>query len=250
MKSFISPVLILFILFTFTSCKERLVKDMMQFDQAFIPAFYYVYKNDVDKAQIAMLQLNRQWQTFNTKYTDKVVFSESWQESIRLIDQWLEGSNCALKDGHLEEALFQLDHARYEMADIRWRANIPYYLDYVWDLEGAIDVAVQTATDPMIDLMDWRDFVEISGEVQDAYIQLSLQTIDKQLLHSSTINPPLFKKRQLELKEKIDAFITAVDCADGCLFAEAAQQLEPAYLNFLMLFGDFESIQTYYAYQK
>ena len=133
------------------------------------------------------------------------------------------------------------------MMDIRWKADVDYYLDYVWDLEGSIGVAVDVSTDLMLDLLTWKEFYTISQSVLEAWEVLEQQDLDPEFFDLEKNNQLSFSLRKERLHMAIIDFLDAVDCANACKFEEAALLLEPAYFDFLALFGDFESAKTYYA---
>ncbi|MEM1321873.1 MAG: hypothetical protein AAGG75_16555 [Bacteroidota bacterium] len=248
MRSFLQPLLI--VLFFFVgACNAPLLKqEMVQFDRAFIPVFYYSYVGDVESAQKALPLLQRQWQKVRMDFEQASTASDDWQESIRLIGAWIEEAHCALRDGEAERALFQLDHARYELMDLRWREGInDYYLDYAWELEATIDIAISTSSDPMLKLLDWKEFVAISEDVNSSWQALQAQTVDQQLYRIKGAKMLLLKERQQAMNTAILNFLRSVESADRLEFAATAKALEPAYLNYINLFGDFESIQTFYA---
>ncbi len=249
MKPLIKWISLLLFIVSLSTCANPtvLVKDMAAFDRAYIPVFYYTYNNQQEEAKKAMLYLNQQWGHFSKKYSKAYASSEDWMESIRRMAVWIDGAKCALEDGDTQQAFFQLDHARYELMDIRWRGNIDYYLDYVWDLEATISIAKEVANDPMLELMDWNDFIMISKDVQTAYEEMAEQKMNMGRYNMSNSKQLVLIEKQKELKTSIDAFLDAVNCADGCVFAEKSIEMESAYLNYLHVFGDFESVQRFYA---
>ncbi len=243
---------IAFFLLVSTACnKDDVVKDMVEFDRAFIPAYYYSSLGNLESAEKSMFLLDAKYQKFNAKYGNKKPQSDDWNESIRLVGAWLEETKCALKDGNAQRAQIQLDHARYELMDLRWRENVnDYYLDYVWDLEASIDVVVQTSSDPMIELLSWNEFEPMCNEVLISWMNLKQRPIDHALFECSEGMDREVNFQKEKLNYAINNFEYAMGSADRCDITEAALALEPAYLNFMAMFGDFESVQSYYALKE
>jgi hypothetical protein len=253
MKKISRSFLFLLILTSFFSCTDdHLREDMIQFDRAFIPVFYYTSLGNVEAAEAAMYPLRAKWQHYQSSYhRQEREWSEDWKENIRMVGAWLEDANCALQEKDAYRALVQLDHARYELVDLRSRAHVQnYYLDYLWDMEASMYYAIETATDPMIDLMEFNEFKMMSEEVSKAWVLVQQKSIDEGLFPDIAGQNLLLDERKSKLGMAVNDLLQSVKTADRCQFAEAAQAIEPAYLNYLALFGDFESAKTHYALKK
>jgi hypothetical protein len=253
MKKLTRSFLFLLVLLSFLSCADdHLREDMIQFDRAFIPVFYYTSVGDVEAAEIAMYPLRAKWQHYQSIYhRQEREWSEDWKENIRMVGAWLDDANCALQEKDAYRALIQLDHARYELVDLRSRAHVQnYYLDYLWDMEASMYYAIETATDPMIDLLEFNEFQMMSEDVSKAWALVLQKSIDEGLFPFGYEESRQLDERKNKLDLTVNALLKAVNTADRCQFAEAAQAIEPAYLNYLALFGDFESAKTYYALKK
>lgn len=249
MKNFIQVSFALLFVFSLNSCSDSAVKEsMVQFDQAFIPAWYYAYTGDLDGAQKAIIPLTRKWERFQKAYSDPIYQKADWTESIRLTGNWIEEAECALEDGELQRALVQLDHARYELMDLRFIYEIDgYYLDAVWNLETTIAIATETAVDRKLKLLEWEEFVDLSKAVNAAWQDLLREPFDPAVFEMTQAEKLLFARRKSDLNNAIQNYLEAVDTADGDRFEIAAQNMEPAYLNFLTSFGDFENLKTFWA---
>ncbi len=248
MQSIIKTLCILSLIFIISSCNNEVLKPaMVEFDQAFIPVFYYSYIGDMEAADRAMLLLDRKWQQLNIEFDKHAMSTHNGIETFQMIDAWLEEANCAIQNKDSSLALIQLDHARYEMVDFRWREGMTYYLDKLWDLEATIDIAVQTVNDPLLDLMEWPEFIPMCYDVEDAWKELSNTKMDERVFNFTPEQKKSLATRHADLAFFIKNFLDTIDCADSCKVAEAANQMEAAYLEYMYLFGDFESTKSYFA---
>jgi len=250
MKNNIQRILFaLLLLFTFGSCNDNEVKQqMVDFDRAFIPAFYYTYIGDMQKAETAMYPVNAKWQKFKQHYNKHSYGNTEWDETIHMVNNWLEFANSTIREKDADQALIFLDHARYELSEIRWKEGITnYYLDDIWELESSIDVIIQTSNDPMIDLLEWNQFKELCTDLEVTWQRIVKQQIDADLFQLNPNQVIDFNYRKRILNNQIDELMTAVESADRCQFAEAALNLEPAYLNLVIPLGNFEATETYFA---
>lgn len=236
------------LLFIMSSCNEETLKPaMVDFDQAFIPVLYYTYVGDMESAERAMLVLDRRWKKLNSEFDKHAMSTHNGIETFQMVGTWLQEADCAIQNKDTLLALIQLDHARYEMVDFRWREGISYYLDKVWDLEATIDIAVQTVNDPMLDLMEWPEFIPMCYDVENAWKEMSKVQVDETLYGFSKSDKEQITLRLADLEFYIQNFMNTIDCADSCKVAEAANLMEAAYLDYLYLFGDFESSKSYFA---
>ena len=84
-----STTILLSLVIVTTSCEApALQKEMVLFDQAFIPAFFYTYSGDATRAQTAMYPLIATWKKNKKQYAPLLPKQEDRQESIRMVDAW------------------------------------------------------------------------------------------------------------------------------------------------------------------
>lgn len=239
----------IFLIITLVSAcdTDKLENVMIEFDRAFIPVFYYTYNEDLAEASKAMFVLERKWELFNYKIEKHSLTGHNWEESFVMISAWLEEANCAIKNQDADLALIQLDHARYELMDLRWREGMTYYLDKVWDLEATIDIVAQVSSSDMLELIDWKAFRLMTFDVEDAWNDVSNSSWEKQNFKFNSSEKKEEFNRKLALGFAIKNFTIAVDYADSCDIVTAAKQMEKSYLEYISVFGDFDSTKTFYA---
>ena len=236
-------ILALTIIMVLTSCEEKdLVKEMVDFDQLFIPAYYFAYTNDMDRAKVATFPLKKKWNSIAKIYGERENVDEDWKGTFRLVGFWIDEAEISINEKEAMRCRIQLDHARYELMDLRWREKIGYYLDFVWDFEATMDIVVETAIDPMMGLMDWHEFQMCCEEMNLQWLELSNKVPDGDLFHFTGDDWVNLNHAINDMNREMEYLMIAVDTADGCQFSEAAKLVEQSYLNFLYIFGDFDSI--------
>lgn len=240
------------IIFALSACVSPTIKkDMVKFDEAFIPAWYYTYIGDLDNARRAMLPLLNTWKQFEKKYTAQLIANEDRSESMRRVGIWLDEANCAILDEEVSRSTVHLDHARYEMMELRYLIGInDYYLDKVWDLESSIVLLIDYATDDMLGLLEWQEFREVAQDMQKAWKEVLKAQPDPELFELTETQALRLAENKLKLNIAIDEFLNQLETADGRCFGPAAEDIKPAYVNFMKVYGDYKTIQTYYAFAK
>lgn len=248
MPYFLKHLFLLSFMFIVSTCNTDDFKPaMVEFDQAFIPVFYYSYLGDLESAQKAMLVLDSKWNKLSIEFDKHAMSYHNGLESFQMVDAWLEDAHCAIENRDSLRALIQLDHARYEMMDFRWREGMTYYLDKVWELEATIDIVVQTVNDPMLSLLEWPEFHLMCYDVENAFNELKQTPMEKDFFSFTPVDKRLLMDRFYALEVSIKDFIALTEQPDDCTIVEAAKEMETAYLEYLFLFGDFESAKSYFA---
>ena len=248
MQKILKYFLILSFVFIANGCNSDDLKPAMAaFDQAFIPVLYYSHYGDLESAQKAMLVLDRKWETLSVELHKHATSYHKGPELIQLITAWLEEARCAIEYKDPLRALIQLDHARYEMTDFRWREGMVYYLDKVWDLEAAIDIVVQTVNDPKLDLLEWSEFMPMCYEVEIALDELMQTPMEKDLFGFTATDELRLTSQLSVLHFSIKNFIVATEYGDSGVVAEAANKMQTAYLEYIYLFGEFEPTTSFFA---
>lgn len=248
MKMFIPSVLVACLVLGSAGCNVRTVKKgMIQFDQAFIPVFYYTYHGDMPRAKEAILFLEFQWQRFRNQYQATLPENEDWQESFRLIDDWLGDAYFTIDFNERDLALVQLEHVRFELMQLRDRNRIDYYIDYLYDFQLAMGLVAETAEDERLCLLEWSEFEELVREANTAWIAVRDHRPDAELFEFDAHQLNRLAECKSAVGTALERFNELVREADRQQVALAARAMEAKTLDLLLPFGHFESTQTYYA---
>lgn len=244
-------VLVVMLITMASSCEEKaeqtLTKDMVEFDQAFVPVLYYVMKGDMDMARKSVFYLNHNWQRFYQKYKQIQAENDDWQESLRMTDAWLADAFYAIDASAPRDAFMFLDHVRYQFIDFRFQQDMAYDLDKLWEFEATLDVVGEVAVDQMLCLLEYCEFEELVDDMNQAFADLE-STKFQDLLSEWNETQWLVHKAQIKnLKSTLTIFNQAVEEADQEELAITATYLQRAYLDYLYSFGDFLSSKTYFA---
>ncbi len=228
---------------------SKVEQAMVEFDEAFIPVYYYTYINDLERAEKAFTVLDLKYQHLYSDFEQATTEAHEWRTSFQMLAGWLDEAQFAIRENNADLALLQLDHARYELMDLRWREDVPYYLDKVYDLEAAIDLVVEVSTDPMLELYEWGELETMIEDLEEAWREVHLANVDPKMFNFSNQKKVKEEDRKFNLGLAIKTFVIAAEYADTTVVANAAYNLEVAYLDYLYIFGDFEATKTYYAFK-
>lgn len=235
--------LYLVLLFTSLACSpEEIEEQMVDFDRSFIPVWYYIEMDNYTQATLAFANLEEAWTEFRQTANPYTNNSRQWKRSLGQVDDWMATTSEAIQAEEKVLAINQLDHARYELMDWRWRWKMDYFLDKVWDLEASIDVAKSVAFNLTLDSEEWEQYQKANEDIRKSWEQLQLKQADPELHQLSAHDIQNLQIRHQELGDLIRAYLKEGQCMEACEYEDAIQSLHFAFLNYLKTFGDFTTI--------
>lgn len=230
----------------FSCNKPGIKKDMVHFDEAYVPVLYFVYKSDMDKASNSIYLLDVRWQEFNNKYQFIFKNDPDGLERLRYVSDWMNDANDAILRDDRQMALVQLDHIKYEMMEIRRSNKIEYFLDYLWDFEGALSMLSEASCED-ISLVCSAD--ELAFLINETQYLWDIVVEDESIPFSNVFNNEklvLFEQYKEEISEHMK-IVEAERYSSYKDLGTAVDNTIESFMNLLTLFGDFESVQTFYA---
>ncbi len=237
------PVYFTLVVLMFSCSKPGIKKDMVHFDEAYVPVLYFAQKSELDKASNSMFLLDARWQEFQNKY--QIQFSKDIDglERLRYINDWLGDANDAILRDDQYTTLIQLDHIRYEMMEIRRSYNIEYFLDYLWDFEGALSMLAEASCEDNTLVCSADELAFLVDETK--YLWEMVRDTDKFPFTNKT-DLALLEQYKKEVSENMKLVEAEKYSSYKNLEAAVGKTFE-SYLNLLTLFGDFDSAETFFA---
>lgn len=221
-------------------------RDMVHFDQAFIPVWLYVREGNMQKAKSAVFAMEFQWQKLRGKFASTVPEPE-WQDAFLRVDGWLSDAYFAIDNNASRVAFNQLEYAKYELRELRRAYKIDYYIDHLYQFQDELDVLTEAANDEMLCMMDWQEFEAMSTAALQHWRTLMVHPFDADLYELETDEENLFREYQSDVESALMTFYAAVETGDREAVATASPQLGDAFMPLLRLFGNFNASRTYYA---
>jgi len=245
MRIFWKVLLAVFFALTFNSCISLSVqKSMVHFDQAFIPVFFHVWKGDMVSAKSAVFNMSTQWQQLYHNAQKNLPEDVDWQEGFRRTDVWLDDAMTFI-DGNMQEyALAELDHARYELSEIRGFKGIPYYLDDLYDFQGNTAEVYDVASDDMLCLLEWGEFEKLVKDLDQQWKNIENKPFNNVLFEIDKIEKGRMVLMQKMIGLQMEDVMNALDCGDHFAVAERAKTVEITFMKMLCIFGHFPEMET------
>lgn len=224
-------------------------KGMVHFDQAFLPVMMHVYKGDMYQAKKAVFYLDFQWQKLRNQYEFARKESQ-WRDAFQNIGERLGDAYAAIDGNNAKIAFAQLEQVKDEFITLRERFGIDYYLDYLYDFQAATNTLMETSEDEMICLLQWEDLEQMALETNQAWQDVRFQPIDVELYELDIEKASLLKAKMQVMTTVINNLNKAIDSANRAEVAKACKKIEPAFVEILWVFGNFDASATYYADNK
>lgn len=240
MQIFLKLLLSIFIAISLHSCVPVSVeKSMVRFDQAFIPVYFYVWKGDMVSAKEAVFNMISKWQHLNHKAKSLLPEDVDWQEGFRRTDVWLDDALTYIDANHQEYALAELDHARYELMEIRGFKGIPYYLDDLYNFQINVEEVYDVASDDMLCLLEWGEFEIMVKNIDKEWQNIQAKPIDETLFE---LNKYQIKKMEMLHKmiaHQMEDVMQTLDCGNHLDVAVRVKTVEVTFMKMLCTFGVF-----------
>lgn len=221
-------------------------QDMVEFDQALIPLWFHVYEGDMTKAKKSVFYVHFKWQQLKNSHAEASGQVE-WRDAFCRTDDWLSDAYAAIHQNNSRLALNQLNHARYEMMELRRQYNIPYYLDEIWQFQEVTRSVAQVVHDEKLGLLEWNELQSMIGRMNTAWVRVRQIDWDAKDFGLDRTTIDKLRANQKRISRQLLLFNEQLRRADRQLLAETVRPLEKAALYQMRLFGKFDAFQTYYA---
>lgn len=123
---------LLMFLVTQVKAENKLVEDMVRFDQVYIPTLAYTSEEKLKPSRMAMKSLNVVWDSFNAKYRADTHGDSQWSSDFDKVDSFVKAASRIVEYGtNLKQAHEELENIRLVFMHLRERNNIDYFVDHL-----------------------------------------------------------------------------------------------------------------------
>ncbi|MCB0587486.1 MAG: hypothetical protein KDD06_19485 [Phaeodactylibacter sp.] len=245
MKFLVRVVSIIILTSLITGCETTEIrKAMVHFDRAFIPVLAYTYEGDIHQAKRSVFYLEFQWQKVKKQYQG---YLPDEKERLNRVDNWLGDAYFAIDANKPLTAANQLEHVKYEFMELRRKYGVDYYLDGLYEFQDAIALLAEAAEDEMMCLMEWGEYEHLLYQAMDDWQAIRAKKLDAELFEFDEARLRQLVAKQDAMQAVLDQYAETFSCANRKQLAIASQSLQPVFFDVLILFGNFEASQTYFA---
>ena len=162
MKSrFLFGVLVLVVSSSLAAGPIDLRRIMLQFDEAYIPLWFFAEAGDLENAQTAWATADQRWQRL--EQTLHLVLPEGvWEDHLERAEGWLADAQTGMEANRLDLATVSLEHARFELIALRKSLGmVDYFPDQLYQLHANLDLLAEIAEDPKLCLLEWNEVEQL-----------------------------------------------------------------------------------------
>ena len=240
-------IILLALFFTLTGFTDmNILKDFASFDRAFIPPLALTNQDKLKPSQKAIRLLNKNWESFKTKYYNSNPQDPEWKEDFDRIGKQIAEATSIVESGeNLMHAHEALEEIRSITLDLRRRNNIEYYIDYLTEFHFLMESIVHTASDNEPADMGEEVISELSDLTDEAsamWSKIEAQPFDKALFGFDDEKIAKMMGLMKAESEALDNLKKAINSKDKTAIIEMAKNVKPNYAKIYMMFGDFDSI--------
>ncbi len=233
-------VIIMLSLLLSNTCHEDLSLQSVELDHNLIPVWYYLKTGEHEKAEEASVSLNTYLYLMAEEYES--LFQLTGSEDIyKDMESLLLHTHYLIDRGLHKEAIEQLYIASFKLSDWRSCTDNEHFIDRIWDFGRSYENTKQAVNDVELCLLEWHDFEEMVldmnnfwGRIKsaDATDYLSEIFTEKELVQYNFLIKTM--DNCLEDFNENTMYADREESADFC------NKIEPAYVQFVAMFGDFE----------
>ncbi|MHB9132592.1 MAG: hypothetical protein ACYDBB_16100 [Armatimonadota bacterium] len=242
----ITGVILLAIASLLPGCKppEKLAasKDMVRFDQVFIPALALTSQQQPEAAKNAMRQLTAEWKGFQQRYADQCASDAEWQRTFIQVDQRIGTANTVIntKNDFLL-AHEELEGVRSILLNLRMRNNIEYFPDYLTEFHGSMEAILLTVNEKTPETLTPAEMAKLLQNLQQAtalWRVVEKKPFDPLLYDFSPEKTALLRTRIANEARELDELTSAVKARDAARVLKETGDIKPEFQAIYLLFGN------------
>lgn len=241
--------LIIFLLVTAVHAKadNNLVKDMVHFDQVYIPVLAFTSDEKVKASKVAMAKLVPVWKSFYNRYYTHQGDDSQWKNDFDKVGQYVKTSQDIIQRGtDIKEAHEQLEHVRVVFMQLRERNHIDYFVDHLTRFHEPMEKIVLAVKDKTETTLTDKDINTVKSSLPEA----------KELWHAvvnSRFDASLYefnKQQTAKLHELVDKEKTTLENLQKAItkgnkneIIKTGLAIKPNFANFFKAFGHFPKME-------
>ncbi len=222
------------------TCNEYLPLQSVEIDHNIIPVWYHLKTGNVKKAEEASVSLNTYITLLQQEY--KVLFQSTGSEEVyEDLESLLLHVHYLIDKAEYDDAITQLYVATFKLSDWRACTEQEHFIDRIWDFGRTYENTRQSINDIQLCLMEWKDFEKMALDMNNYWGRVKSADAEEYLSE-------IFTEKELvqydfllnTIEDCIEDFNNTIMYGDREEVATFCNKIEPAYVQLVAMFGDFE----------
>lgn len=219
-----------------------LLRAMVQFDRAFIPAWVLTTGRDAEAARMAVLGARAAWLDFLSDRRVGAAADNDLKAFFIRVGMRMDEALRLATDGDARAAHRILETVRYEFRGLRQRRGLDYYLDYVIDFDDVAEPLHLIALDKPADCLTAGDVTLIRQyllpRAVEAHARLAGATPDGALFGLSPERREVVRHLVGEAGAALERLEEAAASGDAARILRAIHALREPYARLYTFFGN------------
>ncbi|MBF0280809.1 MAG: hypothetical protein HQM13_23660 [SAR324 cluster bacterium] len=224
-----------------------LQRDMVSFDQAYIPALALTSQEKSGPSKKAMELLKSNWSGFKKNYYDKNRKDFSWKKDFDHIDELILKADRIVKSGkNLKDAHEELEGIRNVFLALRQRNGINYFVDYLTEFHEPMEGIVLSALKKTPETLTSENVNTIRNllpQTISLWEKIQKDSFDQELFRFNDSKITQMKKLMKSEGMALEQLQNALEGSDHALLIKRSVAIKPNFAKLFMMFGDFETLK-------
>jgi len=242
--SIIFPLLLL--LFFLLSCAPKsgdMLKDMVKFDQVYIPPLAFTSQQKAAPSKMSMKRLNKVWRAFYQAYYNSSKDDVQWKADFDKVKKMISRADSIVNSGeNLLEAHEALEGVRITFMNLRQRNGIEYFIDYLTAFHEPMEAIALTAKGKTLETLSEEDISKMKENLPEASSLWG--KVESFPFNAGVFGFSLEKERQRKSlvkaeRQALNGLSVALESGDKARIIKAGVGVKPNFAKLFMMFGDF-----------
>ena len=221
----------------------KLLKQMVHFDQVYIPTLAFTSDEIVKLSRDAMKSLLPEWNKFRTGYQNSNSIDPQWSTDFDRVDGYISDAQKIIDSGkNLHDAHEKLESIRIILMNLRTRNGIDYFIDYLTRFHEPMEKIVLAAKGKTAETFSENDLEIIRKDLPTAkylWKQIEDNKFDSNLFEFNASKKILLKKLIDDERHALNRLDTTLERQDKNKIILAAVGIKPGFARIFKLFGTF-----------
>ncbi|HKJ33856.1 MAG TPA: hypothetical protein VKA34_18640 [Balneolales bacterium] len=225
----------------------ELLKQMVKFDQNYIPALALTNEGEREPSQKALQRLTKFWENFSVQYYNYETPDTSWQSDVSQITKSIAKANIDMRQNKsLAQIHNDLESIRLTFMNLRKRNDISYFPDHLTAFHGPMEHFLNIINKRKSGSLSETDIRDLSNLYPD--IQKLWKTVMK-----ASLPTDLFGFNQQQTKQATDLIKqdgkiiqnlgTALRHNNQTEIIANSKRLKYNFVKLYLMFGDFHGLK-------
>lgn len=224
---------------------SKILKEMVAFDKAYIPALVYTNTNKQDSSEIAMQYVQRAWEKFKADNEKPLGIDSQWNADIKTIKQLLgEADELIVIDSNLSEAHLKLENVRTIFVNMRELNNIEYYPDNLITFHSLMEAMLNVVQDTKPKDLSQERVEEIGlilPQAMSTWHNVEQSKLDKKLFGFSDQKADTMNQLIKQEQQALNNLQNALSSGNKVEIIKNVKAIKPIFVKIYLLFGDFNA---------